>query len=103
MAGCVPDLIIGHLEFDICKCRFGEISCEQCIWALGFGLWALGFGLWAWAALARPVRKASGFPFAPLETMRLRLGRLSRQKSHRLAGKPEASRTGRGKAAELPL
>ena len=98
MAGCVPDLIIGHLEFDICKCRFGEISCEQCICALGFGLWA-----WAWAALPRPVRKASGFPFAPLETMRLRLGRLSRQKSHRLAGKPEASRTGHGKAAELPL
>jgi len=78
------------------------------LWALsfGFGLWALGFGLgyWvlslgSWAALPRPVRKASGFPFAPLETERLRLERLSRQKSYRLAGKPEAFHTGRGKAA----
>ena len=78
---------------------------ELWAWVLGFELWALGFGLgyWVlslgWAALPRPVRKASGFPFAPLETERLRLERLSRQKRHRLAGKPEAFHTRRGKAA----
>ena len=79
---------------------------ELWAWVLGFELSALGFGLgyWvlslgSWAALPRPVRKASGFPFAPLETERLRLERLSRQKSYRLAGKPEAFHTGRGKAA----
>jgi len=68
---------------------------------LGFVLCAFGLvlGIGSWAALPRPVRKASGFPFAPLEAERLRLERLSRQKSYRLAGKPEAFHTGRGKAA----
>ena len=53
----------------------------------------------AYAALPPPVRKASGFPFAPLENERLRLGRLGRQKGCVLDGKPEAFRTGGGKAA----
>ena len=35
----------------------------------------------------------------PLETQRLRLGRRSREKSDGLNGKPEAFRTGGGKAA----
>ena len=88
----------GILDLGLELCALGF---ELWLWALGFGLWAwvLGIESWSWAALPRPVRKASGFPFAPLEAERLRLERLSRQKSYRLAGKPEAFHTGRGKAA----